>query len=86
MLLQKERVESELLAWGRAPFCKENNADIEKVHRKELLGQEFLPENNVGNTHYFSSIITVSPTAWRIKETKDAYSSLAFARIAEGED
>jgi len=32
-----------------------------------------LPENNVGNTHYFISIITVSPTASRIKETKDAY-------------
>jgi len=32
-----------------------------------------LPENNVGNTHYFSTIISVSPTASRIKETKDAY-------------
>jgi len=29
-----------------------------------------LPENNVGNTHHFSSIITVSPTASRIKEMK----------------
>jgi len=56
------------------------------MHRKELLGQAFLPENNVGNTHHFSSIITVNPTAWRIKETKDVYSSLALARITEGED
>jgi len=73
MLSQKERIESEVLAWRRALFCKENNAVIEKVHRKELLGWVFLPENNVGNTHHFSSIITVSPTASRIKETKDAY-------------
>jgi len=27
-----------VLAWRRAPFCKENNAVIEKAHRKELLG------------------------------------------------
>jgi len=45
-----------------------------------------LPENNVGNTRHFSSIITVNPTAGRIKETKDAYSSLDFARITERED
>jgi len=32
-----------------------------------------LPENNGRNTHHFSSIITVRPTASRIKETKDAY-------------
>jgi len=38
MLSQKERVESEVLAWRRALFCKENNAVIEKVHRNELLG------------------------------------------------
>jgi len=38
MLSQKERIESELLAWRRGPFCKENNAVIEKAHRKELLG------------------------------------------------
>jgi len=73
MLSQKERVESEVLACKRALFCKENNAVIEKVHQKELLGQAFLPENNVGNTHHFSSIITESPTASRIEETKDAY-------------
>ena len=73
MLSQKEGGESEVLAWRRAPFCKENNAVIEKAHRKELLGQAFLPENNVGNTHHFSSIITVSSAASRIKETKDAY-------------
>jgi len=63
MLSQKERVESEVLACRRAPFCKENNAVIEKVHRKELLGEAFLPENNVGNTHHFSSINTVNPAA-----------------------
>jgi len=38
MLSQIEHVETEVLAWRRAPFCKENNAVIEKVHRKELLG------------------------------------------------
>jgi len=38
MLSQKERVESEVLPWRLAPFCKENNAIIEKAHRKELLG------------------------------------------------
>ena len=59
---------------------------MEKVHRKELLGWAFLPENNVDNTHHFSSINTVNPNAWRIKETKDAYSGLAFARIIERED
>jgi len=32
MLSQKEWVKGEVLAWRRAPFCKENNA------RKELLG------------------------------------------------
>jgi len=37
MLSQKERIESEVLAWRRAPFCKENNAVIEKTHQKELL-------------------------------------------------
>jgi len=37
MLSQKECVESEVLAWRRAPFCKENNAVIGKAHRKELL-------------------------------------------------
>ena len=36
MLSQKERNESEVLAWRRAPFCKENNTIIEKAHRKEL--------------------------------------------------
>jgi len=73
MLSQKERVESEVLAWRRALYCKEENAVVEKAHRKELLGLAFLPENNVGNTHHFSSIITVNPTASRIIETKDAY-------------
>jgi len=76
MLSQKEHIESEVLAWRRAPSCKENNAVIEKAHRKELLCSAFLPENNVGNTHDFSSIITVSPTASRIKETKDCLVSL----------
>jgi len=38
MLSQKERVESEVLVWRRGLFCKENNAVIEKAHRKELLG------------------------------------------------
>ena len=38
MLSQKESVESEVLALGRAPFYKENNAVIEKALRKELLG------------------------------------------------
>jgi len=38
MLSQKERIESEVLAWRQAPFCKENNVVIEKAHRKELLG------------------------------------------------
>jgi len=38
MLSQKERVESEVLAWRQATFCKENNAVIEKAHRKGLLG------------------------------------------------
>jgi len=38
MLSQKERVESEVLAWRRALFCKENKAVIEKAHQKELLG------------------------------------------------
>jgi len=37
MLSLKERTESEVLAWRRVPFCKGNNAVIEKVHRKELL-------------------------------------------------
>jgi len=37
MLSQKERVETEVLAYRRALFCKENNAVMEKVHRKELL-------------------------------------------------
>jgi len=32
-----------------------------------------MPENNVGNTYHFSNNITVSLTASRIKETKDAY-------------
>jgi len=32
-----------------------------------------LPDNNVGNTHHLGSNITVSPTALRIEETKDAY-------------
>jgi len=36
MLSQKERNESEVLAWRQAPFCKENNSIIEKAHRKEL--------------------------------------------------
>jgi len=60
MLSQKECVEREVLAWRRAPFCKENNAVIGKAHRKELLGEAFLPENNIGYTHHFNSIITVS--------------------------
>jgi len=38
MLSEKERVESEVLAWRRALYCKEKNAAIEKAHRKELLG------------------------------------------------
>jgi len=37
MLSQKERVESEVLAWRRALYCKEKNAVIEKAHGKELL-------------------------------------------------
>ena len=40
-----------------------------KSASNELLGSAFLPENNVGNTHHFSSIITLNPTASRIKET-----------------
>jgi len=35
---QKEHFESEVLTYRRAPFSKENNAVIEKAHRKELLG------------------------------------------------
>jgi len=73
MLSQKERVESEVLAWRRALYRKEKNATMEKAHRKELLGSAFLLENNAGNIHQFSSIITINPTASRIKETKDAY-------------
>jgi len=73
MLSQKERIESEVLTCRRGPFCKEYNAVTEKVHRKELLGKAFLPKNDVVNTHHFSNIITVSPSASRIKETKDAY-------------
>jgi len=38
MLSQKERVESEVLAWRLALYCKEKNAVIEKAHGKELLG------------------------------------------------
>ena len=38
MLSEKERVESEVLAWRRALYCKEKNAAIEKAHRKELHG------------------------------------------------
>jgi len=38
MLSQKVCVESDVLAWRPAPFCKENNAVIEKVHQKELFG------------------------------------------------
>jgi len=38
MLSEKERVESELLAWRRALYCKEKNAAIEKAHRNVLLG------------------------------------------------
>ena len=37
MLSQKERVESEVLAWRRALYCKEKNAVMEKAHGKELL-------------------------------------------------
>jgi len=37
MLSQKERAESEVLAWRRALYCKEKNAVIEKAHGKELL-------------------------------------------------
>ena len=37
MLSQKERVESEVLAWRRALHCKEKNGVIEKAHGKELL-------------------------------------------------
>jgi len=37
MLSQKECVESEVLAWRRALYCKEKNAVIEKAHGKELL-------------------------------------------------
>jgi len=57
MLSQKERVESEVLAWRRALHCNEENAVVEKAHGRDLLGQAVLPENNV-NTHQFSSIIT----------------------------
>jgi len=63
MLSQKERVETKVLCWRRTPFCEVNNAVMEKVHRKELLGWAFLPENNVDNTHHFSSINTVNPNA-----------------------
>ena len=38
MLSQKVCVESDVLAWRPAPFCKENKAVIEKVHQKELFG------------------------------------------------
>jgi len=37
MLSQKERAESEVLAWRRALYSKEKNAVIEKAHGKELL-------------------------------------------------
>ena len=73
MLSQNQRVESKVLAWKRALYHTEKNAVIEKAHQKELLGQAFLPKNNAGNTHHFSSIITINPTAPRIKERKDAY-------------
>jgi len=35
MLSQKERVETEGLAWWRALYSKEKNALIERAHRKE---------------------------------------------------
>jgi len=74
MLSLKERVESDVFAWRRALYCKEKNVIIEKTHQKKLLGYAFfLPENIVSNTHHFSSIITIKPTALRIKEMKDAY-------------
>jgi len=37
MLSQKERAESEALAWKRPLYCNEKNAVIEKTHEKELL-------------------------------------------------
>ena len=56
MLSQKERVESEVLAWRRALFCKEKNAVIEKAHGKELLSKAFLPESIVENTHHLVAL------------------------------
>jgi len=37
MFSQKERIESEVLTWRRALYCKKKNAVIEKAHGKELL-------------------------------------------------
>jgi len=36
MTSQKECVESEMLAWRRAPFCKGNNAVVEKAPAKRF--------------------------------------------------
>jgi len=50
MLSEKERVESEVLAWRRALHGKEKNSFIERAHRKALLGMAILSENNAGST------------------------------------
>jgi len=49
MLSQKERVDTEGLAWRL--HCKEKNAPIERARRKEPLGYALLPETNVGCLH-----------------------------------
>jgi len=56
MLSQKERVESEVLAWRRTLYCKEKNAVIEKAHGRELLSWAFLSEINVENTHHLVAL------------------------------
>ena len=56
MLSQKERAESEVLAWRGALYCKEKNAVIEKAHGKELLSSAFLPKSNVENTHHLVAL------------------------------
>ena len=43
MLSQKERAESEVLAWRGALYCKEKNAVIEKAHGKKLLTETTFP-------------------------------------------
>ena len=43
MLSQKERAESNVLAWRRALHCKEKNAVIEKAHGNKLLTETTFP-------------------------------------------